>query len=92
MQLKNEKILIIDYGSQYTQLIARKIREKSVYCIVHPFNKIKTINFKKKNILGIILSGGPNSVNDNKSPKLDKKNIRIKYTCIRYLLRFTITL
>ena len=38
--LDNETILIVDYGSQYTQLIARKIREQNVYCFVHPYNKI----------------------------------------------------
>ena len=40
MRITNETILIIDYGSQYTQLIARKIREQNVYCLVHPYNKI----------------------------------------------------
>jgi len=73
MNLTNETILIIDYGSQYTQLIARKIREQSVYCLVYPYNKIDSYILKNKNLLGIILSGGPNSVKDKKSPKLDKK-------------------
>jgi len=73
MQIDNETILIIDYGSQYTQLIARKIRELNVYCIVHPFNKLNTVVSKNNNIKGIILSGGPNSVNDKDSPKLNKK-------------------
>ena len=69
----NETVLIIDYGSQYTQLIARKIREQNVYCIVHPYNKIQSNILNIKNLSGVILSGGPNSVNDKKSPKLDKK-------------------
>ena len=69
----NETILIIDYGSQYTQLIARKIREQNVYCLVHPYNKINSKMLINKNLSGIILSGGPNSVKDKKSPKLDKK-------------------
>ena len=42
MIVENETILIIDYGSQYTQLIARKIREQNVYCLVYPYNKIKS--------------------------------------------------
>ena len=71
--LDNETILIIDYGSQYTQLIARKIREQNVYCLVHPYNKISSKFLVNKNLSGIILSGGPNSVKDKKSPKLDKK-------------------
>ena len=73
MIIANETVLIIDYGSQYTQLIARKIREQNVYCIVHPYNKIYSSLLKNKNLSGIILSGGPNSVKDKKSPKLDKK-------------------
>ena len=71
--LDNETILIVDYGSQYTQLIARKIREQNVYCLVHPYNKIGSKFLVNKNLSGIILSGGPNSVKDKKSPKLDKK-------------------
>ena len=71
--LDNETILIVDYGSQYTQLIARKIREQNVYCLVHPYNKIGSKFLINKNLSGIILSGGPNSVKDKKSPKLDKK-------------------
>ena len=64
------RILIIDYGSQYTQLIARYIRENSVYSEVHPFNKITKKLIKKIDPCGIILSGGPNSVLDNNSPQL----------------------
>ena len=69
----HQTILIIDYGSQYTQLIARKIRELNVYCVVKPYNKIQSLNFKQENYLGIILSGGPNSVLDYKSPDLSDK-------------------
>ena len=78
MIVENETILIIDYGSQYTQLIARKIREQNVYCLVYPYNKIKSKILKNKNLSGIILSGGPNSVKDVKSPKLDKKILSLK--------------
>ena len=77
MKVTNETILIIDYGSQYTQLIARKIREQNVYCIVHPYNKIESIILNNKSLLGVILSGGPNSVKDKKSPKLDKKILEL---------------
>ena len=76
--LDNETILIVDYGSQYTQLIARKIREQNVYCLVHPYNKIDSKFLVNKNLSGIILSGGPNSVKDKKSPKLDKKILSLK--------------
>ncbi|MEP6465787.1 MAG: glutamine-hydrolyzing GMP synthase [Parafilimonas sp.] len=60
-----EKILILDFGSQYTQLIARAVREANVYCEIIPFNKPFEID---KTIKGIILSGSPFSVNDANSP------------------------
>jgi len=77
MKLKNETILIIDYGSQYTQLIARKIREQNIYCIVLPYNKIKLSLLNYKKLAGIVLSGGPNSVKNFNSPNLDNKIINL---------------
>ena len=65
-------ILIIDYGSQYTQLIARRIRELKVYSEIHPFNKINKILLSKIQPSGIILSGGPYSVLDKNAPLLSK--------------------
>lgn len=68
--LHEERILILDFGSQYTQLIARRVRESHVYCEIHPFNMtleaIKTFQPK-----GIILSGGPASVYDEGAPFVD---------------------
>lgn len=64
----NEEILIIDFGSQYTQLIARRVRELNVYCEIHPFSKIPEIN---ENIKGVILSGSPCSVRDEDSPRIN---------------------
>ena len=61
-----EKILILDFGSQYTQLIARRIRELNVYCEIHPFHKVPEIDADVK---GVILSGSPYSVNDPEAPK-----------------------
>ncbi|MBK9479919.1 MAG: glutamine-hydrolyzing GMP synthase [Bacteroidetes bacterium] len=63
-----ETILILDFGSQYTQLIARKIRELNVYCEIHPFHKIPPIT---PTIKGVILSGSPFSVRDAASPDPD---------------------
>src|SRR4051812_39808461 len=63
-----EKILILDFGSQYTQLIARAVREASVYCEIIPFNKPIQIDASLK---GIILSGSPFSVNDANAPEVD---------------------
>lgn len=63
-----EKILIVDFGSQYTQLIARKVRECNVFCEIHPCNKPVVPDEQTK---GIILSGSPFSVNDPEAPKPD---------------------
>ena len=71
----HNKILILDFGSQYTQLIARRIRELNVYCEIHPYNKVPTID---KSIKGVILSGSPFSVHDPKAPKPDLSDIKGK--------------
>lgn len=63
-----EKILILDFGSQYTQLIARRVRELNVYCEIHPYNKIPLIDETYK---GVILSGSPFSVKDKNAPSID---------------------
>ena len=55
----DERILILDFGSQYTQLIARRIRELNVYCEIHPFNNFP---HPDRHVKGIILSGSPHSV------------------------------
>jgi len=67
-----EKILIIDFGSQYTQLIARRVRELDVYSEIVPFNKIPELN---NEIKGVILSGSPFSVTDDSALKADLKAI-----------------
>lgn len=63
-------IIILDFGSQYTQLIARRIRESKVYCEIVPYN-VPYKEIVKKNPLGIVLSGGPSNVYDKKSPHPD---------------------
>ena len=63
-----EQILILDFGSQYTQLIARRVRELNVYCEIHPYNKVPQLSPTLK---GIILSGSPCSVRDAQAPSLD---------------------
>jgi len=68
-----EMILILDFGSQYTQLIARRIRELNVYCEIHPYNKIPELG---KEVKGVILSGSPFSVRDENAPKPDLSQIR----------------
>ena len=63
-----EQILILDFGSQFTQLIARRVRELNVYCEIHPYNKIPKIT---ADIKGIILSGSPCSVREEDAPNVD---------------------
>lgn len=67
-QQMTEKILILDFGSQYTQLIARAVREANVYCEITPYNK--PVNYSA-DLKGIILSGSPFSVNDPNAPQVD---------------------
>lgn len=64
----NEKVLILDFGSQYTQLIARRVREHNVYCEIHPYNKVPEID---DSIKGLILSGSPCSVRQDDAPDVD---------------------
>ncbi|MEG2240203.1 MAG: glutamine-hydrolyzing GMP synthase [Alistipes sp.] len=71
-----EKIIILDFGSQYTQLIARRVRELSVYCEIYPFNKIPTLD---TSVRGVILSGSPFSVRDAQAPNPDLSAIKGKF-------------
>lgn len=73
--MTTEQILIIDFGSQYTQLIARRVRELNVYCEIHPYNKLPEIHADVK---GIILSGSPSSVRDADSPTVHLAAFRHK--------------
>ena len=72
------KILIIDFGSQFTQLIARRIRELGVFSEIVSHKKLKKINILKENINGIILSGGPLNVYENNKFNFDKKILQLK--------------
>jgi GMP synthase (glutamine-hydrolysing) len=71
-----EKIIILDFGSQYTQLIARRVRELNVYCEIHPFNNIPEIT---SDVKGIILSGSPYSVRQEDAPQIDLKQFHGNY-------------
>ena len=70
--MKNQLVLILDFGGQYKQLIARRVREAEVYCEILPYNvsinRIKSLNPK-----GIILTGGPASVNEEGAPVCDRE-------------------
>ncbi len=90
MDIHQHKIIILDFGSQYTQLIARHIREQKVYCEIHPYNiGLKKIeNFSPK---GIILSGGPSSIYDRGTPRIGKGlfELGIPVLGICYGMQFT---
>lgn len=68
--MQNEMILVLDFGGQYNQLIARRVRECNVYCEVKPYT-LSLDEIKKINPRGIIFTGGPNSVTDENAPKCD---------------------
>lgn len=71
-----EKIIILDFGSQTTQLIARRVRELNTYCEIVPYNKFP---HNDPSIIGVILSGSPFSVYDESAFKVDLSDIRGKY-------------
>jgi len=72
----HEKIIILDFGSQTTQLIGRRVRELNTYCEIVPYNKFP---FGDESVKGVILSGSPFSVNDDNAFKADLSEIRSKY-------------
>ena len=72
-----EKILVLDFGGQYNQLIARRVREQQVYAEIKPYNKITVLEIKKTGYKGIIFTGGPNSVYDPASPHFDPDVLHI---------------
>lgn len=70
-----EKIIILDFGSQYTQLIGRRVRELNIYCEIHPYHSIPDLD---ESVKGVILSGSPWSVRDKKAPIPDLSKIKGK--------------
>ncbi len=68
-----EKIVILDFGSQYTQLIGRRVRELNVYCEIHPYNHYPSLD---ESVKGVILSGSPYSVRDEKGPRINLEGIK----------------
>ncbi|TBV80668.1 MAG: glutamine-hydrolyzing GMP synthase [Desulfobulbaceae bacterium] len=76
MGIHQEKILILDFGSQYSQLIARRVREAHVYCEIHPHD-LSFAAIKQFAASGIILSGGPKSVYEDGAPELDERLLEL---------------
>lgn len=71
--MQHQMVMIIDFGGQYNQLIARRVRECNVYCEVIPYRKATIESIKEKNPVGIIFTGGPNSVYLDNSPSISKE-------------------
>ena len=84
----HDKILIVDFGSQVTQLIARRVREEGVYSEIVPFQKAEAA-FREMKPKGVILSGGPASVLDKDAPLAPQGDLRCRRAGARHLLRRT---
>src|ERR1700758_2226354 len=80
-----QRILILDFGAQYTQLIARRVRELGVYCEIHPWD-ISDAQVRDFRPRGVILSGGPESVTAA-APARARRGVRARRAGARYLLR-----
>ena len=70
--MEQEKVIVIDFGGQYNQLVARRVRECNVYCEIYSY-KIDIEKIKEMNPKGIILTGGPNSCYEEDSPSYQKE-------------------
>ena len=82
--MNRELVLVLDFGGQYNQLIARRVRECNVYCEVHPYN-LSVEKIKEMNPKGIIFTGGPNSVYGESSPLCDKAIfVMVLSLCLMY--------
>ena len=73
-----EFVIVVDFGGQYNQLIARRVRENHVYCEVYPYNKALD-KIKELKPQGIIFTGGPNSVYEENSPKIEKRFLNLVF-------------
>jgi GMP synthase (glutamine-hydrolysing) len=71
-----EKIIIVDFGSQFTQLIARRVRELNIYCEIYPYNNLPEIT---EDVKGVIFSGSPYSVRQEDAPQIDLSKYHLKY-------------
>ncbi|MBR5015591.1 MAG: glutamine-hydrolyzing GMP synthase, partial [Clostridia bacterium] len=72
-----EKVLVLDFGGQYNQLIARRVREQHIYAEIKPYDRITPEEIKKAKYKGVIFTGGPNSVYDPASPHYDPEVLNL---------------
>jgi len=87
-QITEDRILILDFGSQYSQLIARRVREAGVYSEMYAYDMSEE-DIRAFNPNGIILSGGPESVHEEGSPRAPEVVVQLRCTSIGYLLWLT---
>ena len=83
----HQLVLVLDFGGQYNQLIARRVRECNVYCEVMPYNHARLRKSRRMNPIGIIFTGGPNSVYEEKSPQCDPEIFELGSADPGHLLR-----
>ena len=83
MEIKNESVLVMDFGGQYTQLIARRVRECNVYCEIKPY-KITADEIEKRGYKGIIFTGGPNRTITVRNAI--RKYLSLGYPCLGYAM------
>ena len=84
-----EFVIVVDFGGQYNQLIARRVRENHVYCEVYPYNKALD-KIKELKPQGIIFTGGPNSVYEENSPKIEKEIFELGISSSWHVLWYAI--
>lgn len=74
--MSHQNVLILDFGGQYNQLIARRVRDLGVYCEILPFRKATVEKIQEYSPIGLIFTGGPNSVYAENAPKLIRRSLR----------------
>ena len=78
---EHQRLLIVDFGSQVTQLIARRLRESRIYCEIHPYQKVDAAFLQAFRPQAVILSGGPASVTEAGSPRAADGDLTSAYRC-----------
>ena len=84
--MQHETVIVLDFGGQYNQLIARRVRENNVYCEIYSYKTDLSV-IKAKNPKGIIFTGGPNSVYLEDSPTDRPRDLQLGRACAGHLLR-----
>lgn len=83
--MKRELVLVIDFGGQYNQLVARRVRESNVYCEIYSY-KVAMQKIKELNPKGIILTGGPNSCYEEGAATCEKELLNVVFLYLAYVM------